>query len=231
MEKKKVSGFQMLILVQICVIMIFVKNGFKLQEEKINFQEQREFTSVEAVCVRTRSNGRRVRDYDNTYKYEVNGQSYSVIFYNEWSRGDRGSIRTVYYNPVNPDVCSKFKSISDAQRHYDLWIMVGVFFQCIIVFFAVKSIVGEHNRAKMKQCAGVVLQDDMDYIIKKEPEFIQEERPEEVETIPFLKNDTVDDSFEDTQDNIYVRDYSKQEKKEFTLYTEEEYKEIMKKEK
>lgn len=158
---------------QVLAVLLFWNIGFEIKYQKIIFQNVKEFSPVEAQCVKSRNRWHGdTRYHDNTYQYEVNGKLYSVTFMDEnfMDKDFIGSTGTIYYHPDNPNICSKFRSISEVWQHYSLWIVIGMIFQIVVIFYAVTAFVKGRQRKMMSQSIGVVLQDDMDYIIKEKQE-------------------------------------------------------------
>ncbi|MBE5941989.1 MAG: hypothetical protein E7264_05535 [Lachnospiraceae bacterium] len=241
--------FKLLCLLQVWVVIALVRYCVVLGEQSKLFQDVDEFLPAKATCIESdrRRYGsyrnRRTR-YNNTYRYTVNEQTYTVTYYSErW----RGSDKVLYYNPTNPNVVSKYSSYADAATGNAIWIIFVVIGQSVIIFFAVKATRGQN--AYQEQSVGVVLGDDFqfdmnndaspytDRISSSQKEETQEKETiafpgwnseGKVESIPFRPSKTITESnqTDDVETIAFTR--STKPKDDFVLYTEEEYKQMQK---
>lgn len=167
-----------IIVFQVLAVILFWDIGFGIKYQMLIFRDVKEFSPVEAQCVKSTIRDRcvnsefRFRYYNNTYQYEVNGKLYSVTFTDEdfMDKDFTGNNGTIYYHPDNPNICSRFMSISEVWRHYSLWIFIGILLQAVVIYYAVTAFIKGRQRKMMSQSIGVVLQDDMNFPIDEKQE-------------------------------------------------------------
>lgn len=168
MDKKTI-----VIAVQFIAVILFWNIGLEIKYQMLIFQDVKEFSPVEAQCVKSREHLHGdTRYHNNTYQYEVNGKLYFVTFMDEdfMDKDFTGNNGTIYYHPDNPNICSRFMSISEVWKHYSLWIVIGMILQAVVIYYAVTAFIKGRQRKIMSQSIGVVLQDDMDFNIDEKQE-------------------------------------------------------------
>lgn len=237
------SGFGRLCIIQILAILMFIVSAAKISMEKEAFQNVTEFVAVEANYIGStdhriyRRGIRRTTGHDNKYQYHVNGQNYTATFYYELLRG---SDRTIYYNPNNPSVYSKYQTLSKAKRANSGWIIFGLVLQGVVIFFAVRSVRKEQEKINVYENKGVVLSNDFDmstnYGTMNDGDDVKE-TVDKVETIKFQTKTSTDKeesipfqskSNMNSEESIPFQSNTKTNEKGFDLYTEEEYKNLNK---
>ncbi len=233
MKKVQDRKFVLLCMLQIWVIITLVRYCIVLGNQSILFREVEEFLPTNATCIesdkRTYGSGRnRSVSYTNTYQYTVKEEIHTVTYYGE---NRRGKDRILYYNPINPDVVSKYSSYADAAASNAIWIMFVVIGQSVIIFFAVKAI--RENKGYVTETAGVVIEDDFQfdmndrgYSFTDRMSSSQKEESQEVETIPFSRSGEKQE-VDKVETIAFTRSNSKPAE-EFVLYTEDEYKQMQK---
>lgn len=163
----------LVIVFQVLAVILFWNIGFEIKYQMLIFRDVKEFSPVEAQCVKSTRRETYVDSevsfsyYNNTYQYEVDGKLYSVTFMDEDFTGNNGII---YYHPDNPNICSRFMSISEVWKHYSLWIVIGMILQAVVIYSAVTAFIKGRQRKMMSQRIGVVLQNDMDFTIDEKQE-------------------------------------------------------------
>lgn len=163
----------LVIVFQVLAVILFWNIGFEIKYQMLIFRDVKEFFPVEAQCVKSQEYRHGDTWYhDNTYQYEVNGKLYSVTFTDEdfMDKDFTGNNGTIYYHPDNPNICSRFMSISEVWRHYSLWIVIGMILQAVVIYYAVTAFIKGRQRKMMSQSIGVVLQDDMNFPIDEKRE-------------------------------------------------------------
>lgn len=168
----------LVIVFQVLAVILFWNIGFEIKYQMLIFQDGKEFSPVEAQCVNSTrresyvNSEFRFRYYNNTYQYEVNGKLYSVTFMDEtfMDKNFTGGNEIIYYHPDNPNICSKFMSISEVWKHYSLWVVIGILLQAVVIYYAVTAFIKGRQCKMMSQSIGVVLQDDMDFVINEKQE-------------------------------------------------------------
>lgn len=241
------NKFKLLCLLQVWVVIALVRYCVVLGEQSKLFQDVDEFLPAKATCIESdrRRYGsyrnRRTR-YNNTYRYTVNEQTYTVTYYSErW----RGSDKVLYYNPTNPNVVSKYSSYADAATSNAIWIIFVVIGQSVIIFFAVKATHGQNTY--QEQSVGVVLGDDFQFDMNNDASpytdrmsFTQKEEIQEKETIAFpgwnaeQEKESIpfhrsrEKAKEDVVETVAFSNSNNKSDEDFVLYTEDEYKQMQK---
>ncbi len=227
------NRFISLCIVQIWIIIAFASYAVKLSEYKKLYQDVKEFTPISATCVNSdrsysRSGRHRRTRYKNTYQYVVDNQEYRVTYWNESSRG---TSRILFYNPMNPDICSKYQNYEEASSKNGIIIIFALFGQAIIIFFVVKALYKPKEEPIGN--VGVVISDDLDFITEEPTKqssndsiLTSTENERGVETIPFRLKGQMQE--EENADEIEMVAYTTSTKpmEGFVLYTEEEYKKM-----
>ena len=235
MYKARDKRFMYLLLLQIWVVAMFASYFIQIASYKELYQDVKEFNPVSAICIdsdrRSTGTGRRRRTrYNNTYQYVVNDHTYQITYRRESSRG---SNRTLYYNPNNPTVCSKYASYADAKAKNAILIVIALIGQGVIIFFVMI------NRQKQKEeqigNSSVVITDDFNYVMDEPPKqyrddstFTTTENERGVETIPFRPGMKRQEEVEVDEVETIAFTRSTKPAEEFTLYTEDEYKQMQK---
>ena len=232
MQKKK-NYYRQAIMLQIFIIVILISNCLGLSNAKKLYQGVDKFEPVSATLINSiekrkiggKGRATRIR-YNNKYYYEVDGNSYTVVFYDERSKGRD---RTLYYNPNNPNVCAKYSTYNEYASHNSDGFLLFIIGQAIVVVLFVVAISSQRNEKLIQKSSGVVLQNDLDLIMDDMIEEKQEmERKEDVQSIPFQRgnnNTTVQSPWENGDINYNKKD-SQEDKIDFPLYTEEEYRKL-----
>ena len=244
MKKVKDKKFVLLIFLQMWVITTFMQYYIVMQYQSILFRDVDQFLPANATCVssaRKTTGTRRNRrvSYTNTYRYEVQGTTYTKILSGEKRKG---SDRVIYYNPTNPEIMSYYSNYADATMGQSVKIILAVIGQGVIIFFAVRAIRGQKNVSL--ESSGVIIEDDYRFdmddrenLSTDRMSFAQKEESQEVETIAFhgwnAEQDKEKIAFSRSDENreietiAFTRSDNKPVK-DFVLYTEEEYKQMQK---
>lgn len=233
MVKVKDKKFVLLFFLQMWVITTFMQYYFVMQYQSILFRDVDQFLPANATCVssaRKTTGTRRHRrvSYTNTYRYEVQGTTYTKILSGEKRKGKD---RVIYYNPTDPEIISYYSNYKDAALGESVKIILAVIGQSVILFFVVKSIRGQ--KTYQKESAGVVLGDDFSFNMNdKDDSFMDKmyssarEESEEIVSIPFRRSGEKQE-VEEVETIAFTTDNNKPAG-DFVLYTEEEYKQLQK---
>ena len=234
MNKVKDKKFAYLCIWQFLIIAITFLKINTLNDYKALYQDVKEFTPTHATCIDSdyRSRSRhRSSSYTNTYQYIVDNQTYTVTYKGERSRG---SSTTLYYNPNNPSLVSKYANYEEARANNVLWFVFALVGQGVIIFFAVKAV--RQQKENSIENVGVVVSDDFNYVMDEPMKpytdnrtFAPKENERGVESIPFQRSEKKQ-KVDEVETIAFTRSSSKPAE-EFTLYTEDEYKQMQKDEK
>ena len=259
MNKVKDKKFVLLVFLQLWVITTFMQYCIVMQYQSVLFRDVDQFLPANATCVssaRKTTGTRRHRrvSYTNTYRYEVQGITYTKILSGEKRKG---SDRVIYYNPANPEIISYYSNYTDAAMSQSVRIILAVIGQGVIIFFAVRAIRGQKNASL--ESSGVIIEDDYRFDMNDRENsfpdrmsFTQKEESQEVETIAFpgwnaeRDKETIAFSRSDEDQEIETIPFRRSEEKQevdeietiaftrsnskpaedFVLYTEDEYKQM-----
>ncbi len=233
MYKVRDRKFVALFLLQIGVIVALLSYFTTMSDYKELYDDVKEFTPVSATCVksdRRRTGTRRHRRtrYNNTYQYVVGNQRYEVTYWHERSRGTR---KTLYYNPNNPSVSSKYATYEEAKTKNSIYIIFALIGQGVVIIFAVKAI--QKQKEEQIGNASVVITDDFKFVMDEPPKqyhddstFTPKENERGVESIPFRPG-AKRQELDEVETIAFTRSNNKPVE-EFTLYTEDEYKQMQK---
>ncbi len=247
MKKVKDRKFVLLFFLQIYVFTTFIQYYLVMQYQTILFRDVDQFFPANATCVSSarKSTGtrrhRRVR-YTNTYRYEVEGITYTKILSGEKRKGKD---RIIYYNPTNPEIISYYSNYTDAALGESVKIIIAVIGQGVIIFFAVKAI-REQKHVSIEN-SEFVIEDDYGFDMNDRAYFStdrmsapQKEESQEVETIafpgwkaeqekeaiPFHRSEEKREEVE--VETIAFSSSNNKSDEGFVLYTEDEYKQMQK---
>ncbi len=261
MNKVKDKKFVLLVFLQLWVITTFMQYYIVMQYQSVLFRDVDQFLPANATCVssaRKTTGTRRNRrvSYTNTYRYEVQGTTYTKTLSGEKRKG---SDKLIYYNPTNPEIISYYSNYADAAMGQSVRIILAVIGQSVIIFFAVRAIRGQKNASL--ESSGIIIEDDYRFDMNARENsfedrmsFTQKEESQEVETIAFpgwnaeRDKETIAFSRSDEVQAIETIPFRRSEEKQevdeietilftrsnskpaedFVLYTEDEYKQMQK---
>ncbi len=231
MNKVKDNKFVYLCIWQFLIIAITILKINTLNDYKELYQDVKEFAPTHATCIDSdyRSRSRhRSSSYTNTYQYVVDNQIYTVTYKGERRRG---SSRTLYYNPNNPSLVSKYANYEEARANNVLWFVFVVIVQGVIIFFAVKAM--QKQKEEEIGNSSVVITDDFNFVMDEPPKrynedstFVPKGNERGVESIPFQQSEQKQEL--DEVETIAFTRSNNRPVEECMLYTEDEYKQMQK---